>query len=168
MPRGNSAPVSRRRFASARSSRCSTTFGSMKRQPAARCSGLSAFCAAGCTNESISCPSTDVLESRLTRSKLDSTSKKNSAKCLATSLRIELLKGSHVPSVQRLSVQREVPLHAAQFDVWPGVVHDAAKFLRNVLWCTIKNQEERVSARRHQGVVHVCQSRRSCPGERPA
>ena len=33
-----------------------------------------------------------MLESRLTRSKLDSASKKNSAKCLATSLRIEFLK----------------------------------------------------------------------------
>ena len=36
--------------------------------------------------------STDVLESRLTCSKLDSASKKNSAKCLATSRRIEFLK----------------------------------------------------------------------------
>ena len=77
--------------ASAGSFRCSTSFQSMRRQPAVRCSGLSAFCAAVCTNESSSCQSTDVLESRFTRSKLDSTSKKNSAKCLATSLRIEFL-----------------------------------------------------------------------------
>ena len=34
----------------------------------------------------------------------------------------------------------EVPLDVAQFDVWPGVAHDAAKFLRNVLWCKIQNQ----------------------------
>ena len=88
----HSTPISRRRFASGRNSRCSTSFQSMKRQPAARCCGLSAFCAAVCTNESSSCRSTDVLESRLARSKLDSASKKNAAKCLATSLRIELLK----------------------------------------------------------------------------
>ena len=44
----------------------------MKRQPAVRCCGLSAFCAAVCTNESSSCRSTAVLESRLTCSKLDS------------------------------------------------------------------------------------------------
>ena len=31
------------------------------------------------------------------------------------------LEGSHVRSVQRLCVLLEVPLHAAQFDVWPGV-----------------------------------------------
>ena len=85
-------PVSRRRFASVRSSRCSTSLQSMKRQPAVRCCGLSAFCAAVCKNESSSCRNTAVLESRLTCSKLDSTSKKNSAKCLATSWRIEFLK----------------------------------------------------------------------------
>ena len=78
--------------ASARSSRCSTSFQSMKRQPAARCCKLSAFSAAVCTTESGNCRSTDVLESRLTRSKLDSVSRKNSAKCLATSWRIELMK----------------------------------------------------------------------------
>ena len=76
-------------FASARSSRCSTSFQSMKRQPATRCCGLSAFCTAVSTNESSSCRCTDVLESGLALSKLDSASKKNSAKCLAT---IELLK----------------------------------------------------------------------------
>ena len=62
---------------------------SMKRQPAF--CGLSAFCAAVCTSESSSCRSTAVLESRLTCSKLDSTSQKNSAKCLAISWRIEFL-----------------------------------------------------------------------------
>ena len=36
-----------------------------------------------------------------------------------------------------LSVLREVPLHVAKFDVCPGVAHDAARFLRNALWCTI-------------------------------
>ena len=99
----------------------------MKRQPAARGCGLSAFCAAVCANESRSCRSTEVLESRLARSKLDSASKKNSAKCLATLPRRTLrsvwppfqeelgevfghlaadrpLEGSHVRSVQRLCV----------------------------------------------------------------
>ena len=68
------------------------SFQSMKRQPAARCCGLPAFCAAVCANESSSCRSTDVVKSRLTRSKLDSASKKNSTKCFATTLRIEFLK----------------------------------------------------------------------------
>ena len=76
-----------------------------------------------------------MLESRLTCTKLDSASKKNSL------LADRVLEGSHVRSVQRLCVPCEVPLDVAQFDVWPGVAHDAAKFLRNVLWCTIQNQE---------------------------
>ena len=76
-----------------------------------------------------------------------------------------VLEGSHVRSVQRLSVPREVPLHVAQFDVWPGVAHDAAKFLRNVLWCTIQNQEPGYQL----SVTRACViSRGSCPGERPA
>ena len=81
----------------ARSSRCSTSFQSMKRQPAARCCGLSAFCAAVCTNESSNCQSTVVVESRLTR--LDSTSKKNSAKCFGHLLADRALEGPHVRSV---------------------------------------------------------------------
>ena len=50
------------------------------------------------------------------------------------------LEGSHVRSVQRLRVCSEVPMHVAQFDVRPGA-HDAAKFLRNVLWSTVQDQE---------------------------
>ena len=141
MLRGNSSPVSRRRFASARSSRCSTSFQPMKRQPAVRCCGLSAFCTAVCTNESSSCRSTAVLESRLTCSKLDSTSKKNSAECFGYLLADRVLEGAHVRPVQRLSISREFPLDVAQFDVRPGVARDAAKFRSNVLWRTVQEQE---------------------------
>ena len=49
----------------------------------------------------------------------------------------------------------EVPLHVAQFDVWPGVAHDAAKFLRNVLWCTIQNQEPGYQLGVTRACVHV-------------
>ena len=52
-----------------------------------------------------------------------------------------VLEGAHVRPVQRLSVSREVSLDVAQFDVRPGVAHDAAKFRSNVLWRTIQNQE---------------------------
>ena len=50
------------------------------------------------------------MESRLTRSKLDSTSMKNSAKCLATSLRIELLKARMCARSSGLCVRCAVPL----------------------------------------------------------
>ena len=46
----------------------------------------------------------------------------------------------------------EVSLHIAQFDVWPGVAHDVAKFLRNVLCCTIQYQEPRYQL----GVTRAC------------
>ena len=65
------------------------------------------------------------------------------------------LEGSHVRSVQRLCVRCEVPLDVAQFDVWPGVAHDAAKFLRNVLWCTIQNQEPGYQLSVTRARVHV-------------
>ena len=52
-----------------------------------------------------------------------------------------VLEGAHVRPVQRLSVSREVPLDVAQFDVRPGVAHDASKFRSDVLWRTIQNQE---------------------------
>ena len=52
-----------------------------------------------------------------------------------------VLEGAHVPSVQRQCVCCEVPLDVAQFDVRPGVAHDAAKFRRNVLWHTVEEQE---------------------------
>ena len=48
------------------------------------------------------------MASRLTRSKLDSASKKNSAKCLATSLRIEFLKA-------RMNAQSSGCVYAVQF-----------------------------------------------------
>ena len=65
------------------------------------------------------------------------------------------LEGSHVRSVQRLCVHCEVPLDVAQFDVWRGVVHDAAKFLRNVLLCTIQNQEPGYQLSVTRACVHV-------------
>ena len=65
------------------------------------------------------------------------------------------LEGSHVRPVQRLSVSREVPLDVAQFDEWPGVAHDAAKFRRNVLWCTIQNQGVRYQLSVTRACVHV-------------
>ena len=52
-----------------------------------------------------------------------------------------VLEGEHVRPVQRLSVSREVPLDVHQFNVRPGVAHDAAKFRSNVLWRAIQNQE---------------------------
>ena len=127
MPCGHSSLVSRRRFDSARSSSCSTSFQSMNHQPAARLCGLSAFYAAVCTNQSSSCRSTNVLESRLARLLLDSASK-NSGKCLAADRTLE---GSHVRSVQR------------------------AKFLRNVLRCTIQNQEPGYQLSVPRACVHV-------------
>ena len=153
MPRGNSSPFSRRRFASARSSRCSTSFQSMKRQPAARCCGLSAFCAAAvCTNESSNCRSTDVLKSRLTRVEVGLRLPRR------TRRRVWPPRCSHVRSVQRLCVRCEVPLDVAQFDEWPGVAHDAANFRRNVLWCKIQNQEPRyqLSVTRRASCVIQC------------
>ena len=133
MPRGISSPVTRRRFASERSSQ------TMKRQPAARCCELSAFCAAVCTNESSSCRTTDMLESRLARSWTRLSRRIGSVFGHLAADRV--LEGSHVRSVQRLRVRCEFPLDVAQFDVWQGVAHDPAKFLRNVLWCIIQNQE---------------------------
>ena len=65
------------------------------------------------------------------------------------------LEDSNVRSVTRLSVLREVPFHVAQFDVWPGVAHDAAKFLRNVLWCTIQNQRQKYQLNETRACVHV-------------
>ena len=61
-------------------------------------------------------------KSRLARSKLDSAFKENSAKCLATSLRIEFLK-ARMYARSSGCVRCEVPLHVAQFDVWRRVAH---------------------------------------------
>ena len=66
-----------------------------------------------------------------------------------------VLEGSHERPVQRLSVPREVPLDVAQFDVRPGVAHDAAKFRSNVLWRTIQNQEPGCRACVHVRVNRV-------------
>ena len=66
-----------------------------------------------------------------------------------------VLEGAHVRPVQRLSVSREVPLDVAQFDVRPGVAHDAAKLLRNVLWRTIQNQEPGYELGVTRACVHV-------------
>ena len=168
MPRGNSSPVSRRRFASARSSRCSTSFQSMKRQPAVRCCGLSAFCAAVCTNESSSCRGAEVVESRF---EVGLGFQEELGEVFDHLKADRTLEVSHVRSVQRLCVCREVPLHVAQFDVWSGVAHDAAKFLRNVLWCTIQNQEPgyqlsvtsaRVHVRVNRVDVDTCRFKKSC------
>ena len=65
------------------------------------------------------------------------------------------LEGSHVRSVQRLCVRREVPLDVAQFDVWPGVAQDASIFPRKVLWCTIQNQELGYQLSVNRACVHV-------------
>ena len=65
------------------------------------------------------------------------------------------LEGAHVRLVQRLSVSREVPLDVAQFDVRPGVAHDAAKFRSNVLWRTIQNQEPGCELGVTRACVHV-------------
>ena len=51
-----------------------------------------------------------------------------------------VLEGAHVRPVQRVSAPRKVPLDVAHFDVRPGVAHNDAKFLRNVLWCSVQNQ----------------------------
>ena len=155
MPRGNSSLVSRSRFASVRSSRCSTSFQSMKRQPAVRCCGLSAFCVAVCTNESSNWRSTAVLESRLTCSKLDSTFQEELCEVFGHLLTDRALESAHVHPVHRLSVSREVPLDVAQFDVRPGVAHDAAKFRSNVLWRTIQNQEPGCELGVTRACVHV-------------
>ena len=56
-------------------------------------------------------------------------------------LAVRVLEGAHLPPVQRLSVSREVPLDAAQFDVRPGVAHDAAKLFRNMLWRTVEEKK---------------------------
>ena len=66
-----------------------------------------------------------------------------------------VLEGAHVRPVQRLSVSREVPLDVAQFDVRPGVAHDAAKFRSNVLWRTIQNQEPGCELGVTRACVHV-------------
>ena len=133
---------------------CSTSFQSMKRQPAVRCCGLSAFCAAVCTNENSSCRSTAVLESRLTRSKLDDI-QEELGEVFGHHVADRALEGAHVRPVQRLNVSREVPLDVAQFDVRPGVAHDAAKFCSNVLWRTIQNQEPGCELGVTRACVHV-------------
>ena len=66
-----------------------------------------------------------------------------------------VLEGAHVRPVQRLSVSREVPLDVAQFDVRPGVAHDAAKFRSNVLRRTIQNQEPGCGLGVTRACVHV-------------
>ena len=66
-----------------------------------------------------------------------------------------VLEGSHVRPVQRLSVSREVPLDVAQFDVRPGVAHDASKFRSNVLWRTVEKQEPRCELGVTSARVHV-------------
>ena len=67
----------------------------------------------------------------------------------------EVLESAHVHPVQRLSVSREVPMDVAQFDVRPGVAHDAAKFLRNVLWRTVEEQEPGFEIGATSARVHV-------------
>ena len=52
-------------------------------------------------------------------------------------------------------LSREVPLDIAQFDLRPGVAHDAAKVLRNVLWRTIQNQEPGCELGVTRACVHV-------------
>ena len=84
----------------------------MKRQPAARC-GLSAFCAAVCTNESSSCRSTDVFEVGLGF-------QEELGQMFGHLAADRTLEGSHVRSVQRLCLPREVLLDVAQFDVRAG------------------------------------------------
>ena len=113
----------------------------MKRQPAARCCGQSAFFAAAAVraNESSSCRGTDVVESRLARSKLDSASKKNSSKCLATSLRIELRKLAYVRSVQRMCVRYEVPL----LGVTRARVHVRVNRVDNAQECLLRDPVRR-------------------------
>ena len=61
-----------------------------------------------------------------------------------------VLEGAHVRPVQRLSLPRGVPLHVAQFDVWPGVAHDAP-----ILRRTIQNQEPRCELGVTRACVHV-------------
>ena len=43
--------------------------------------------------------------------------------------------------------------------MWPGVAYDAAKFLRNVLWYTIQNQEQGYQHGVTRPCVHVRVSR---------
>ena len=76
----------------------------------------------------------------------------------------QVLEGVHVRPVQRLSVSREVPLDVAQFDVRPGVAHDAAKFRSNVLWRTIQNQEPGCELGVTSARACPRLSRRSCSG----
>ena len=66
-----------------------------------------------------------------------------------------VLEGAHVRPVQRLSVSREVPLDVVQFNVRPGVAHDAAKLRSNVLWRTIQNQEPGYELGVTRACVHV-------------
>ena len=65
------------------------------------------------------------------------------------------LEGARVRPVQRLNVSRENPQDVAQFDVWPGVAHDASKFRSNVLWRTIQNQEPGYQLGVTRACVHV-------------
>ena len=157
MSRGNRSPVSRRRFAPARSSRCSISFQSMKRQSAVRCCGLSAFCTAVCASESSSCRNSDVLESRLTRSKLHSTSKKNS-EVFGHLLTDRVVEGSRERSMQ-LSVSREVPLDVAQFDVRSGVAHDAYCSAQSSSSQGGRHQDVRVCPR---SIASIMSKRASC------
>ena len=66
-----------------------------------------------------------------------------------------VLEGSHVRPVQRLSVPRKVPLDGAQFDVRPGVAHDAAKLRSDVLWRAVHNQEPGCELGATRACVHV-------------
>ena len=66
-----------------------------------------------------------------------------------------VLEGAHVRRVQRLSVSREVPLDVAQFDVRPGVAHDASKFRSNVLWRRVEEQEPGCELGVTSACVHV-------------
>ena len=159
MPRGNSSPVSRRRFASVRSSRCSSSFQSMKRQQ---------LDVAGCLRSVLLCArmraatvgATDVLDSRLTRSKLDSASKKNSAKCLANSRRIEVLNA-------HMYARSSGCVYAAKFRCTQHslMCRLMCVMLRNsfATCCGARSRTRRarVSAQRHQRARSCpCQSRR--------
>ena len=83
------------------------------------------------------------MESILTRSKLDSVSKKNSAKCLATSLRIEFLKA-------RMYAWSSGCVYAVQFrcSASPGRVHVRVNRVDHVQESVLKSSGTRSFARR--------------------
>ena len=92
-------PVSRRRFASARSSRCcSTSFQWMKRQPAVRCCGLSAF-----SEQRIGGVQIDTFEVGLGF-------QEELGEVFGHLAADRVLEGTHVRPVQRLYVRCAVPL----------------------------------------------------------